>query len=241
MSMKLCFTALFTCVLFSANAQKIQYLDANFLPLPFKEKAAYYSETTKTSANAGHVKTYQINGTPFSEEHFSDLKHQKREGLLKNYFPDGKPKIEINFKNGVFDGPLKTYYTNGQLKRLETYQKSKFLEGRCFTPAGADTAFYPFQVEPSFPGGKNAMLQYIRNNVRNPNVVRRTGTSYFVVAKFMVTREGNVSDVVIIQPLSNNHDNEVMRLISTMPKWLPGSQDGEPVGMEFTLPVEFKL
>jgi hypothetical protein len=238
---KFLLTTVFTFVLFSACAQRIQYLDANFLPVMYKEQATYYSEITKTSPIAAGVKTYQIDGTLFSEDNFSDMKHQKREGLMKNYFPDGKLKIEIAFKNGVFDGPLKTYHKNGQLKRSELYKKSKFIEGKCFTPAGADTIFYPFQVEPSFPGGTTALLHYIKTNIRNPNVIRRTGTSYFVVAKFMVTREGDVSDVMITQPLSTAHDREVMRLLTSMPKWIPGFQDGEKVGLEFTLPVEFKL
>src|SRR5690606_26329943 len=103
-----------------------------------------------------------------SEESFSNLRYQRRDGLTRNYYNDGRVRSEISFKNGVFHGPLKTYYPNQRMKRAELYENGTFVTGKCFTTAGYDTTFFAFQTEPQFPGGKDAVVQYLINNSRLP-------------------------------------------------------------------------
>ncbi|MFC5270921.1 energy transducer TonB [Adhaeribacter terreus] len=259
--MKFTLTVLLTLLSFVVSAQKINYLNEHFTKINFKEKATYYTETTKTGPSSGIVKTFFMNGQLVSEESFSNLRYQRRDGLTRNYYNDGKVKSEIAFKNGVFHGPLKTYYPSQRLKRAELYEDGNFVTGKCFTPAGIDTTFFAFQTEPHFPGGKEAVVQYLINNSRvaitpiDYMLIKR-GFNKYVLVKFVVTAEGDITDVMISRSLSEYYDREAnvmisrslsepydreaLRLVSNMPKWNPGLQDGEKATIEYTLPIGFK-
>ena len=166
--MKITLTALLITLSVSVFAQQIKYLNENFTQINFKEKAAYYSETTKTGPASGIVKTFFMNGQLLSEETFSNLRFLKRDGLTRNYYTNGNLKTEISFKDGVFNGPLKTYYPNQRLKRAELYENGTFVTGKCFTQAGYDTTHYAYQTDPQFPGGTDALQDFLEKNSRTP-------------------------------------------------------------------------
>ena len=243
--MKLAFAFLFSLTTFSVLGQKINYLNEHFTQVTFKEQATYYTETTQDGPSAGTVKTYLLDGTIVSEDNFSNLRTQKREGLTRNYYPTGKLKTEITFKNGVFDGPLRTFYPNQRLKRAELYEKGNFVQGKCFSRAGYDTTYYAFQIPPQFKGGDAALKKYLEVYSRIPTTPItymhiKQGFNDYVMLRFVVSAEGKITDVMIRRPLSDKYDREAVRLINMMPAWEPALQDGEPVPMEHTIAIGFK-
>ncbi len=102
----------------------------------------------------------------------------------------------------------------------------------------------PFiQVEqmPQYPGGPNALMKYIRENLKYPNDAATQGVEGKVILRFIVSKIGEVKDVTTVRSLSPSSDEEAMRVVREMPKWTPGKQNGQEVDVYYTLPVSFKL
>ena len=94
---------------------------------------------------------------------------------------------------------------------------------------------------PSFPGGSGALMQYLSKNIKYPPVAEENGIQGRVVCSFVVERDGSVSDVRILKGVDPSLDKEAIRVVSAMPKWIPGRQNGQMVRVKYTLPVTFRL
>ena len=104
-----------------------------------------------------------------------------------------------------------------------------------------DMVFDVVEVMPQFPGGQIAMLQYLMKNIKYPEQVVKEGIQGRVTVRFIVEKDGSISDVkpvLSVHPLLNK---EAVRVVKSMPKWTPGKQNGKPVRVRFNLPVMFKL
>lgn len=228
----------------SVSAQRVRYLDINMrvLDVDKKEQAVFYTETTYKDRTAlvGTVKTFFMDGTPFSEVNYSSLFAKRREGLTTLYYPNGAIKTEISFKNDLFDGPLKTYYPNQRLKRAELYEKGNFIQGKCFTPTGKDTAHYAFQTDPKFPGGRAALEKYIRANLEK-GFYQKPEPSPRATGYFMVNTAGRPYAIVVDGDCKKEQLEAVVKLIATMPDWVPGTDDGILVDKPARLPISFSL
>lgn len=97
------------------------------------------------------------------------------------------------------------------------------------------------EVAPEFPGGIPALMKFLAQNVKYPTDAQKTGKQGRVIAQFVVTTDGSVADVKIIRGIDASLDQEAIRVIKAMPQWKPGTQDGQPVNVRYTLPVVFKL
>ena len=94
---------------------------------------------------------------------------------------------------------------------------------------------------PSFPGGDVALMQYLSKNIKYPPVAEEMGIQGRVICTFVVERDGSVSDIRIKRSVDPSLDKEAMRVVSAMPKWIPGRQNGQMVRVKYTLPVTFRL
>ena len=94
---------------------------------------------------------------------------------------------------------------------------------------------------PFFPGGDNALMKYIASHLQYPPMAEEQGIQGKCIVQFVVTSTGDIGEVKIIRSLSPECDNEAKRLISTLPRFNPGQQDGRPVNVRYTLPLTFKL
>ena len=94
---------------------------------------------------------------------------------------------------------------------------------------------------PEFPGGFAAMMQYLSSNIRYPEDAREAGTQGRVIVSFIVEKDGSISNARVTKPTYSSLDEEALRLVSTMPKWMPGKQDGEAVRVKYSVPVSFRL
>ncbi|MBB3702643.1 energy transducer TonB [Alloprevotella rava] len=96
------------------------------------------------------------------------------------------------------------------------------------------------ETEASFPGGYREMMNFMINEMRYPQTVKEDVEGK-VVVRFTVNEDGTISDVKIVRSLSPEADQEVMRVISKMPRWTPKMVNKTPVKSDFTLPITFKL
>lgn len=101
--------------------------------------------------------------------------------------------------------------------------------------------FVNVEQMPEFPGGAVEMMKWITSNLRYPVVAQENGLQGRVVVRFVVTATGNISDVQVLRGFDPSCDKEAERVVKSMPKWVPGKQNGRNVPVYFTLPVVFKL
>ncbi len=97
------------------------------------------------------------------------------------------------------------------------------------------------QEMPSFPGGNAALLKYISEQVVYPEDAIQNRIQGTVILRFVVSKTGEVTRVEVTREADPLLDNEAMRVISGMPRWKPGKQDGNPVPVWFSVPVIFVL
>lgn len=94
---------------------------------------------------------------------------------------------------------------------------------------------------PVFPGGQEALLQYIGKNIRYPALALRNQIEGKVFVNFTVGPDGSVTDVKVTKPLGGGTDEEAVRVIKTLPRFAPGKQNGRAVSVSFTVPVTFAI
>jgi protein TonB len=101
--------------------------------------------------------------------------------------------------------------------------------------------FMVVEQQPEFEGGYEAMMNFIRKNMRYPASARRMGVDGTVYVSFVVGKDGAISDVKVLRGISADCDKEAVRVVSMMPPWKPGKQNGKAVFVRFNLPIKFKL
>ncbi len=100
---------------------------------------------------------------------------------------------------------------------------------------------FDIQKPPSYPGGEAELLKYLAQNIKYPPLARENNIQGVVALTFVVGKDGSVRDVTIVKDIGGGCGKEAVRVVETMPKWIPGEANGNPVKVRFTLPVRFKL
>ncbi len=94
---------------------------------------------------------------------------------------------------------------------------------------------------PEFPGGQAALLQWISENIRYPQIAEENGIQGRVICTFVVERDGSITDVQAVRKVDPSLDKEAIRVLKKMPRWNPGKQNGSAVRVKYTVPVMFRL
>ena len=94
---------------------------------------------------------------------------------------------------------------------------------------------------PQFPGGPQALFEYLSKNIKYPVVAEENGIQGRVIVTFVVERDGSITDVKVAKSVDPSLDKEAMRVVKSMPNWIPGKQNGSAVRVKYTVPVTFKL
>jgi periplasmic protein TonB len=96
-------------------------------------------------------------------------------------------------------------------------------------------------VEAQFPGGEENMRKWMQENINYPEISMENGDQGRVYLKFVVERDGTITNVEVIKGTTRDLDNEAKRIVRNMPKWNPGEYSGNKVRSSFTLPINFEL
>ncbi|MDI9606511.1 MAG: M56 family metallopeptidase [Bacteroidota bacterium] len=94
---------------------------------------------------------------------------------------------------------------------------------------------------PEFPGGIEALMKFLSDNVRYPVEAQEKGVQGRVICRFVVKKDGSTSNVEVLRGVDPSLDAEAIRVIDSMPAWKPGTQKGEAVNVHFTIPIQFSL
>lgn len=102
----------------------------------------------------------------------------------------------------------------------------------------------PFTVVeqmPEFPGGDQARIKFLLDNMKYPAMARESSISGTVYLTFVVGRDGTISGIKLLRGIGGGCDEEAIRVVKMMPSWIPGRQGGKPVKVQFNMPIKFTL
>ncbi len=94
---------------------------------------------------------------------------------------------------------------------------------------------------PSFPGGETELRKYLAQEVKYPVIAQENGIQGRVFVKFVIDKDGSVTNVEVARPFDPSLDKEAVRVVKSMPKWSPGKQRGKAVRVSYTVPINFVL
>ena len=97
------------------------------------------------------------------------------------------------------------------------------------------------EQKPTFPGGDAAMFKWLGEHINYPAAAAEEGASGKVQVQFVVSKTGKVTNVTVVRGKHPALDKEAIRVVSAMPNWTPGRQNGQPVNVTYILPVNFTL
>lgn len=104
-----------------------------------------------------------------------------------------------------------------------------------------EKVFEVVEQPPSFPGGDAALMEYLNNNISYPTIAQENSIQGKVTCSFVVGKDGSIQDVRVERSVDASLDKEAVRVIRSMPKWIPGRQGGNAVKVKYYLPVSFRL
>ena len=97
------------------------------------------------------------------------------------------------------------------------------------------------ETMPQFPGGQGVMMKYLAANIKYPASAVKAKKQGRVIVSFVIQKDGSVTNARIVKSVDPELDAEALRIVKAMPNWTPGTQDGKPVNVNYTIPVVFSL
>lgn len=104
-----------------------------------------------------------------------------------------------------------------------------------------EEVFRAVEQMPQFPGGDAELMKFLRDNIVYPAMAQENNVQGKVIVQFVVTKTGDIGEVKVVKSVDRDLDNEAVRLVKKLPKFIPGRMNGQAVNVWYTLPVQFKL
>jgi TonB family protein len=140
-----------------------------------------------------------------------------------------------------FSVPITFALDNGDKSANAGQQDSQPPVVKELPPNSANAVFASVEHLPEFPGGIQAFGKFLASNIRYPKDAREKGIQGRVIIAFVVEKDGSLSDYKIIRSVSSDLDAEALRVLEMSPMWSPGTQKGEAVRVQYSVPISFKL
>ena len=167
-------------------------------------------------------------------------------------YPDGKTREEVVITYGEGKNYMKRsyvrkcYYPDGQLQYEETMddkeQTATYYNEKGKVTKRPKQKFERYLTMPEFPGGQEALFRFLSDNVKYPPIAQQNGIQGRVIVQFVVAKDGQIVDAHVVRTGGDpSLDKEALRVIKSMPRWIPGTQRGKPVRVQYTVPVNFRL
>lgn len=109
------------------------------------------------------------------------------------------------------------------------------------TVSDKEKVYQVVEQQPSFPGGREELFKYLAYNVRYPIDAAKNKIEGRVLVTFVVEHDGSISNVNVANSVYPSLDKESIRVVSGMPKWIPGKANGKTVRVKYTIPITFRL
>jgi TonB family protein len=179
-----------------------------------------------TSVYDSTGKAIAENGNGYYIRYNDDFKIITEEGPLKDNKPDGKWKGKNLTQHISFE---------------EEYANGKLIKGSATDSASTQYTYEKRSVSAEFPGGIDALGQYLGRTIRYPLSARQGGIQGTVVISFVINTDGTITKIKLLNKVDNDIDNEALRDVKSMPKWTPGIAYGKKIPFKYTIPISFAL
>jgi TonB family protein len=186
----------------------------------------------------GNWKNYYENGNIKSEVMYSE---NKKNGRGVEYFENSNIEEEGEYSNGNKKGYWTYYFEDGKKCSKAKFEDNGVRENIYWDDNGKEINQKVAEFMPSYPGGEEKLLEYIKYNTIYPRTAKNSGINGTVLLSFVVNEIGEITDIKIINSVGGGCDEEAIRVVQNMPKWNPGKLCNRPVSVYFNLPIKFTL
>lgn len=186
----------------------------------------------------GHFLYYSRNGEKILDEYYHE---NVKEGESFSYDTVSHFNYKVYFKNGKLTDTLTGYYPSGAVRRTEKYLKDTLISGHCYDEKGNEVDYFPIQVMPYFPGGEEALMTFIKRQIKYPEVERADNIGGRVLVSFIVDNNGTINSIGIKKGVTPAIDREALRVVGLLPPFKPGTLENSPVRVKYLLPIMFNL
>lgn len=139
---------------------------------------------------------------------------------------------EIEHELGIVDMGDNANQAQEEFVPVEIEEEETVVEEEIFTVV---------ESNPEFPGGLEALYEYLAKNIQYPTIAKENNITGKVYVTFVVEKDGSIANPRILRDIGGGCGQEAIRVVKSMPKWTPGKQRGKAVRVQFNLPVSFNL
>lgn len=180
--------------------------------------------------------------------------------LIEDFYPTGEIQMKgtyLSMDPEIRNGEFIWFYKNGNKQKECYYYKNKIIECsewtidnvrksdviRVSNKFDGEEVYELKSIEkaPKFPGGIPKLIDFISKNTKYPEDAHQKGISGIVIVNFVVNKKGKVVKIKIANSIYPTLDNEALRVVKKMPKWMPGELNGRKVNVMYEIPINFKL
>ncbi len=158
-------------------------------------------------------------------------------------YKNDKPQKQVPVKKGKANATIRT--GNNQTIQvvatdIQKTEKQEVKEEASAKP-NDERAFDVVEEMPQFPGGMQALMEFLSKNIRYPKEAFEANKQGRVIANFVIEKDGSISEAKVVKSVDPALDEEAVRVINAMPNWMPGRQSGKAVRVKYTVPINFRL
>ena len=186
--------------------------------------------------------TKQVARSVNNQEYQDEKEYYKDE---EEYSDEGYHKDEEKYFDEIYhedeeEDSDEEYHEDEEEYSDEKYEEEKYEEEK-YEEEDRNEVFNSVENMPEFPGGNLGLMKYIQKTLIYPPAAKEYNITGKVYVNFIVDKTGSVTNVKIIRGVDKNLDAEAVRVIKSLPKYLPGRQKGKAVNVMFTIPIKFTL
>ncbi|PLW80863.1 hypothetical protein C0585_00395 [Candidatus Woesearchaeota archaeon] len=162
-------------------------------------------------------------------------------GIWELWYYNNKHPDEVTFINNYMHGPLKSYYDNGQLLRIESYKEGKIIEGQCFTKNGADTAYFEYVRKAMFGSKDIDFNNYFLENLHLPQHIIDNRISGYAIFDIAIDENGRIENVEFVggDEVFKSTIDEI--IYNSSDNWKPLFYNGIPSPVIIRMPFTINL
>ncbi|MBL7809198.1 MAG: TonB family protein [Saprospiraceae bacterium] len=233
-------------------AQDTLYYTADFVALKSAKDATYMKiikcaadNPVKCSESTFLLSKNQI----ISNWRYSDYPQKIYHGRCNRWSSTGVMSYEITYDNGKKQGQEKSFYPGGSLMRQINWDQDTLVKAALFFEDGSpkpirfkeDLESNEVQIEPSYPGGTQAMYMYLARAVNYPEEMKEDGITGTVEVSFVVDLDGKLVDFNVLKTPHPSATKVLIQALKGMPNWRPGRVNDLAVRVRYTMPFHFRL
>jgi len=253
MKLKTLFFLLFLSKFVAGQNQKdfLYVFDKDWKPVEVK-KAIYLIHVQQVSDSCWQWDYYNLYGPMIKTEHYKDKDGEILHGEV-NYYSNGKLDSGGTYINGKKDGDFWKFTDSFRVKYKYVYSNDSLIETIDVTKKDKQKAIEDsikrakqreldsVEIESVYPGGDRGWGRYLKDNLKYPDRAVNGNFQGDVVIRFIIDKEGNLTNSQIIQSVEYSLDTEAMRIIKGSGKWVPAVQFGRKVKSYKQQPIAFRL